>query len=92
MMIVTLTKLLVISIVARVRSESSLNILILESLTVCSSSIIEISLGDSEKNAISDADIIPETYKRKTINIKETYTPNVGEYTSILLNKFINKE
>ena len=91
-MIVTFTKLLVISIVARVRSESTLNIFIFESLIVCSSSSIDISLGDSEKKAISDADIIPETYKRKAINIKETYTPNVGEYTSILLNKFINKE
>jgi len=91
MIIVTLTKLLVMSIVARVRSESVLSIFIFESLIVCSSSIIDISLGDNEKNAISEADMIPETYKRKTTNTKDIYTPEVGVCTSILLNKYINK-
>ncbi len=55
--------------------------------------INKISVVDCYKNGCL-IEIIKwlETYKRKTINIKETYTPNVGEYTSILLNKFINKE
>ena len=65
MIIVTLTKLFVIRMVARVRSESSLSIRIFLSL-VLSGLSSDKSFGDKLKNAISAPLAKPET-KSKTI-------------------------
>ena len=54
MIIMTFTKLLVIKIVAKVRSESSLNILIFISVGVLESSSSSTSEGERLKKAISD--------------------------------------
>ena len=57
---VTFTRLLVISIVASVRSESSRSSRILRSESFLSSSSSLRSVGESEKNAISDPEAKPE--------------------------------
>ena len=61
MMMVTLTRLLVISMVASVRSLSALSFSMLASLLLFSGSSSLRSLGDNEKKAISEPEANPET-------------------------------
>ena len=86
-MMVTLTKLLEIRMVARSLSESSSNDKIYLSDECFSSSTSFKSLGDKEKNAISEADTNPETKSKSTANTMATMAPIVGADTVTSLNK-----
>ena len=77
-MIVTFTKLLDINIVANNFSES-FNKAIIRLSERCSSSSISLrSLGEREKNAISDADTKPEANNNKTAKLIAIIAPNEG--------------
>src|SRR5574344_1739582 len=78
MIIVTLTKLFVIRIVANVRSESLRSMDIFLSLSLFPSSSSLTSEGESEKNAISDADTNPDTPSSKQAMTAEMIAPKVG--------------
>ena len=73
MIIITLTKLLDIRIVANKRSESASRDLK--------------SLGENEKNAISDADTKPEANNNRTANEIATMAPTEGAVTVTPSNK-----
>ena len=77
-MMVTFTRLLVISIVASVRSESSRSCLILTSSEVRSSSSSFKSLGDKEKNAISEPEAKPDTNNSRQAKTPAIIAPNDG--------------
>ena len=80
-MMVTLTKLLDINIVASKRSES-FNKLVMCLSEGCSSSSISLrSLGEREKNAISEADTKPDANNNNTANTMATIAPNEGAET-----------
>ena len=81
MIMVTFTKLFVISIVASSRSVSSNKFLIFSSEGCFPSSIEFKSDGESEKNAISEAEAKPEASKSTPAIIAETE----GVCTVILL-------
>ena len=78
MIMVTLTKLLTMRIVAKVRSESSLSISIHLSLSLVSGSISAKSFGVRLKNAISEPLANPDSIRRNTVAIKQKYTPIDG--------------
>ena len=78
MIIVTLTKLLVINIVASVRSLSSRRELILWSFDVLLSPISAISDGDRLKNAISEPLAKADAPISSIVNMQAMYTPIVG--------------
>ena len=77
-MMVTFTKLLDIKIVANSRSESANKLLIRLSEEWFSSSMSFKSLGDKEKNAISEADTKPEANNNNTARIIATNSPVPG--------------
>ena len=77
-MMVTFTRLLVMSIVASVRSESSLSERILWSGSCLESSSSLMSEGESEKKAISDPDANPERTSKIQANAAAIHTPAVG--------------
>ena len=81
MIIVTLTKLLDIKIVANNRSESASNALIYLSEDDFSSSISLRSVGEREKNAISEADTKPDANNKRTAKEIATIAPTEGAYT-----------
>lgn len=87
MIIVTLTKLFDINIVARSLSELSKRYFIFLSAALLSSSILLRSLGEREKNAISDAEMKPETYNKAPAKIIDTKAPVDGAVNVILENK-----
>jgi len=78
MIIVTLTKLLVINIVAKVRSLSLRNIWIFLSFDVLHASISEISDGERLKNAISEPLANPDNNRSMTARTMENSTPKVS--------------
>lgn len=78
MMMVTLTRLLVMRIVANVRSESFLNSIICLSRSVFSSASSSKSLGESEKMAISEPEAKPDAISSRAANKPEIITPTVG--------------
>lgn len=78
MIIVTLTKLLVISIVANVRSLSSSNNFIFLSISVLPELTSDISDGRRLKKAISEPLANPDTRSRSTVNKRATATPMEG--------------
>ena len=78
MMMVTFTKLLEIKMVANNLSESSNKDAIYLSDEWFSSSISLRSLGDKEKNAISDADTKPEANNNNTAKTMAIIAPNEG--------------
>lgn len=78
MIIVTLTKLLVMRIVANVLSESSRNILILASLGFFSISNEAMSVGLKLKKAISDPLANADIINNKAVMIQTMITPMVG--------------
>ena len=78
MMMVTFTKLLVIRMVANVRSEFSRNFRILRSASFLSSSSSFRLLGDKEKKAISDPDVKAENTNSTHAKTQEMIAPVVG--------------
>lgn len=78
---VTLTKLFVIKIVAKVLSESFRSMQIFLSAVVFFSSSSSISSGDRLKKEISDPLAYPEHKSNIAAIIAATTTPNVGLYT-----------
>ena len=86
MIMVTLTKLLTMRIVAKVRSESSLSISIHLSLSLVSGSISAKSFGVRLKNAISEPLANPDSIRRNTVAIKQKYTPIDGVISVISLS------
>ena len=89
-MMVTFTKLFVMRIVASKRSVSDNELLTLSSEECFLSAIAMRSAGESEKNAISDADAKPETSKSKPANTMETMADTEGACTVIPLNTSAN--
>ena len=85
MIMVTFTKLFVISIVASSRSVSSNKFLIFSSEGCFPSSIEFKSDGESEKNAISDAEAKPEASRSKPARIMAIIADNEGVFTDIPL-------
>ena len=81
MIIITLTKLLEIRMVANKRSESANKSLMYLSEECSSSSTSFKSLGDKEKNAISDADTKPEANNNNTANEIAIMAPMEGAVT-----------
>ena len=77
-MIVTLTKLLVMRIVANVRSLSSRSFWMLLSLEVFPALTSDISAGDKLKNAISDPLANAEAPIRMIVSMIANMTPVVG--------------
>ena len=77
-MIVTLTKLLVINIVANVRSESSLSCTIFASPGFFSGSKSSRSCGVRLKKAISEPLAKPDIISKKTVKMTATTTPVVS--------------
>lgn len=77
-MMVTLTRLLVMRIVANVRSESFLNSIIFLSRSVFSSASSSKSLGEREKMAISEPEANPDAISSNAANSPEIITPMVG--------------
>ena len=77
-MMATLTRLFVIRIVASVRSESSPRASICLSCSSLLSSSSFKSLGDSEKNAISEPDANPEKISRIAASIAAKMAPMEG--------------
>jgi hypothetical protein len=65
--------------VAKVRSESSRNILILASVSYLSSSSSLKSEGDNEKKAISEPEAKPEMNNNKQANTPANMAPSVGD-------------
>ncbi|GAY28698.1 gliding motility-associated protein GldE [Prevotella sp. MGM1] len=86
MIIVTLTKLLVISIVANVRSESLRSCIILLSDTDFFSAIMLRSFGVSEKKAISEPEAKPEATNKRQANTPDMITPASGAIKCTSLN------
>lgn len=86
-MMVTLTKLFEMRIVASKCSESFSKALMRWSEGCCSSFISLRSPGDSEKNAISDADTKPDAYNNNTAKIIAINAPKVGGVTVTPSNK-----
>ena len=78
MMTVTFTKLLVMRMVANVRSLSWRSISILRSLALCSTSKSAMSAGERLKKEISDALANPESSSKNTTKKMEITTPRVG--------------
>ena len=78
MIIVTFTKLFVMSIVARVRSLSSRSVFMLRSLAVFASLTSAISVGERLKNAISDPLANAEKPMSTTVSTAAIITPIVG--------------
>ena len=85
-MIVTLITLLAIRMVASVRSESSRNSRIRLSLSELLSSSSLMSLGDSEKKAISDPDAKPEKSRRIAAKMIAKMAPAEGAMRVTSLN------
>lgn len=85
MIMVTFTKLFVISIVASSRSVSSNKFLIFSSEGCFPSSIEFKSDGESEKNAISEAEAKPEASKSTPANTIAIIAETEGVCTVILL-------
>ena len=85
MIMVTFTKLFVIRIVANKRSVSSNSLLILSSEGCFFSAITLRSDGESEKNAISEADAKPETSRSKPANTMAMIAGIEGACTDIPL-------
>ena len=79
MMIATFTKLLDIKIVANKRSESFFNSRILLSAACLFSSILPTSVGEREKNAISEAETKPEQPNNNTDKTRAIVAPKSGE-------------
>ena len=77
-MMVTLTKLLEIKMVANNLSESCNKALMCLSEGCSSSSISLRSLGESEKNAISDADTNPDANNNKIAKLMAMMAPTEG--------------
>ena len=84
---VTLTKLLDMRIVANSLSESSRRFFIRLSEECSSFSISLRSVGESEKNAISEAETNPEAYNKRIANTKATSAPSEGALTVTPLQK-----
>ena len=78
MIIVTFTKLFVMSIVASVRSLSSRSNLMLRSLAVLASFTSAMSDGERLKNAISEPLANAESPMSTTVSIAAMMTPIVG--------------
>ena len=78
MIIVTFTKLFVMSIVASVRSLSSRSNLMLRSLAVLASFTSAMSDGERLKNAISEPLANAENPMSTTVSIAAMMTPIVG--------------
>ena len=78
MIMVTLTKLLVIRMVASVRSPSLRSCTILLSIVLFSGSSSLRSFGERLKNAISEPLAKPDINSRNAVSIIAIYTPNVG--------------
>lgn len=89
-MIVTFTKLFEMRIVANRRSDSSRRFKIFLSLSLLLCSISLISLGESEKNAISEAETNPEQNNRIKAKTMAIMAPTEGGYTVIPSNKLAN--
>ena len=85
-MMVTFTRLLVISMVASVRSESLRNCLICTSPVVFSSSSSFRSDGDKEKNAISEPEAKLDTNNKRQAQIPATMAPMDGDIRVTSLN------
>ena len=83
---VTFTRLLVIRIVASVRSESSRRARIALSLSKLLSSNSLISLGVNEKKAISEPDAKPENNRRTAASITAKMAPMEGAMIVTSLN------
>lgn len=90
MIMVTFTKLFVISIVASSRSVSSNKFLIFSSEGCFPSSIEFKSDGESEKNAISEAEAKPEASKSTPANTIAIIAETEGVCTVILLKTSAN--
>ena len=88
--IVTLTKLLVISTVASKLSEFPSKLLIFSSEGCFLSAIAFRSDGEREKKAISEADAKPETSKSKPANTMATTAEIEGVCTDIPLKTSAN--
>ena len=88
MMIATFTRLLVIRMVAKVRSESSRRARIFLSFSSELSSSSFMSFGESEKKAISDPEAKPEKNKRIRARIPEKMAPMEGAMivTSLIID------
>ena len=89
MIIVTLTKLFVINIVARVRSLSPLRYSIFLSAGIRSASISLMSFGVRLKNAISEPLAKPDIISSMAAKMAATYTPAVGSTNVTSLNAFV---
>lgn len=77
-MMVTLTKLLVIRMVAKVRSESSLSIFILASFALLDASNSAMSVGERLKKAISDPLANAEPTNSIIVRMLAMITPTDG--------------
>ena len=86
-MMVTFTKLLEIRIVAKSRSESSKRANILRSLSLLLWLISLKSLGEREKNAISEADTKPEQKSNTIASTMAMIAPTVGVFNVMLLKR-----
>ena len=83
---VTFTRLLVISIVASVRSLSLRSFTIFSSAGFLSSSSSLRSVGDSEKNAISDPEAKPEAKRSRHAKRAAKISPNPKGFSCTSLN------
>ena len=91
-MTVTFTKLLVMRMVANVRSLSWRSISILRSFALCSTSKSAMSVGERLKKEISDALANPESSSRKTTKKNEMTTPRVGVWSVISEKASVNDD